>query len=119
MFGPLYTSDVGKTYGVIFTCAISRAVHLELATSFSAEAFLRVFQRFVSRRRKPSIIWSDNGTNFHPSEKILREWFEREGKKKIGEWCSVEKIYWRFNPPSASWFGGFFERLIGLAKSLL
>ena len=62
-----------------------------------------------------SSIISDNGSNFVGAENMLKElnW------EKITKECLLKKITWRFNPPAAPWFGGFFERLVGLVKDLL
>ena len=61
-----------KTYICLFTCAATRAVHLELIDSCSAETFLRAFRRFVSRRGLPRKMMSDNAKNFKRSAKILK-----------------------------------------------
>jgi hypothetical protein len=99
----------------LFTCAVYRAVHLELSSSLSAAGFVQVLRRFISRRGRPSRIFSDNGTNFRGVAKCL----ENLDWEKVVSYAAVEKIEWRFNPPAASWWGGFWERLIGLLKQLL
>lgn len=53
-----------KCYICLFVCFTTRAVHLELVTSLSTEAFLLALKRFISRRGKPQEIFSDNGKNF-------------------------------------------------------
>jgi ribosomal protein S6 len=40
----------GKCYILIFTCAASRAVHLELTKSQKAEEFQRKLNSFIGRR---------------------------------------------------------------------
>lgn len=45
--GPLYTKDQGKnkkSYVLLFTCAVTRAIHLELVTYMSINSFLRAFE---------------------------------------------------------------------------
>jgi len=42
---------------------VTKAVHIEVVTSLSTEAFLAVLRRFITRRGKPRTICSDNGTN--------------------------------------------------------
>ncbi|XP_018357332.1 PREDICTED: uncharacterized protein LOC108757420 [Trachymyrmex cornetzi] len=57
----------------ILVCLVTKAVHVELASNFSSEAFLGVFRRFIARRGCPSDIFSDNGSNFAGAERELRE----------------------------------------------
>ena len=61
-----------KGYIVIFVCFTTSAIHLELATDLYAGTFLAALKRFISRRGKPSHIYSDNGRNFVRGEKELR-----------------------------------------------
>jgi hypothetical protein len=44
----------------LYTCASTRAVHLELVPNLTADAFIRSFRRFISRRGIPKFILSDN-----------------------------------------------------------
>ena len=67
--GPLYTHErqsdgLTKAYVCLFTCASTRAVHLELAPDLSVGTFLRMFRRFVSRRGLPSTLITDNAKTF-------------------------------------------------------
>ena len=41
-----------------------KAVHLELVSDLTSQAFISALRRFTARCGKPSLIWSDNGTNF-------------------------------------------------------
>ncbi|XP_055932051.1 uncharacterized protein LOC129962330 [Argiope bruennichi] len=38
---------------------------------------------------------------------------------KIVNDASVLRIQWKFNPPTAAWWGGFFESMIKMVKKLL
>ena len=113
--GPIFLRGKQKTWICLFTCAIYRAVHLELVPSLSTDAFLQAFRRFIARRGRPIIMCSDNGTNFVGAENA----FNNLDWNKISEYSSVERITWKFNPPSAAWWGGWWERLIRLIKQLL
>ncbi|CAL8114380.1 unnamed protein product [Orchesella dallaii] len=115
MFGPLFLKDGSKSWVALFTCAVYRAVHLELVTSLSTDAFKNAFRRFVSRRGRPSIVYSDNGTNFVG----MNNQFKSINWKKIEKFGAFQKIKWRFNPPTAAWWGGFWERMVGVVKQTL
>ncbi|XP_011858694.1 PREDICTED: uncharacterized protein LOC105556221 [Vollenhovia emeryi] len=109
--GPVYLKGDLKAWICIFTCAIYRAVHFELVTSLSTERFMESFRRFIARRGRPSTVYSDNGTNFEGFSNLLKriDWV------KINELSRVQKIQWKFNPPSAPWW----ERLIQILKRTL
>uniref|UniRef100_A0A182IE94 Integrase catalytic domain-containing protein n=1 Tax=Anopheles arabiensis TaxID=7173 RepID=A0A182IE94_ANOAR len=53
-----------KRYVAVFTCLVTRAVHLEVAYSLSTESCIMAIRRFVCRRGPSTEIFSDNGTNF-------------------------------------------------------
>ncbi|GBM71929.1 hypothetical protein AVEN_163084-1 [Araneus ventricosus] len=115
--GPLYLRDGSKAWVVLYTCAVYRAVHLELVTSLTTDKFLLSLRRFIARRGRPSIriIYTDNGSNFKGSNQALNkvDW------NKINDDTSVSRIQWKFIPPSSPWWGGFWERLIGILKATL
>jgi hypothetical protein len=113
--GPLFLKNGGKAWVVLFTCAVFRGVHLELVTSLETDSFLLAFLRFVSRRGRPAIVYSDNGTNFVGAANLFKnlDW------KRIQREANVQRIQWKFNPPTAAWWGGWWERLIQTMKSLL
>lgn len=74
--GPLYsrTSSQSSTklFIVVFSCAVTRAVHLELTSDLSTRTFLLAFQRFTSRRGIPSTVYSDNASTFQSCARQLR-----------------------------------------------
>lgn len=113
--GPLFIKNGEKAWVCLFTCAVYRAVHLELCTGLSTPSFMQALRRFIARRGRPKTIYSDNGTNFVGTENM----FNRLDWEKIITDCSVDRISWRFNPPTASWWGGFWERLVGVLKQIL
>ena len=71
--GPLFLKDKSKAWIVLYTCAVYRAVHLELVQSLTTEAFLQAFRRFIARRGKPKIVYSDNGTNFVRTDNLMKK----------------------------------------------
>lgn len=104
-----------KVWVCLFTCAVYRAVRLELVSNISTDSFIQALKRFCSKQGRPRVIYSDNGTNFVGFDSAS----DRLDWDAIACYSSAIKIDWRFNPPSAPWWGGFWERLIGILKSLL
>ncbi len=55
-FGPYATKGEvqkrtrGKCYGIIFSCDVSRAVHLDIVPDYSTISFMQALQRFASIR---------------------------------------------------------------------
>ncbi|XP_055935619.1 uncharacterized protein LOC129965604 [Argiope bruennichi] len=69
--GPLVLKNKSKAWIIFFTCAVFRAVDLELILTLSTQGFLLGFRRFIARRGRPSIIYSDNGSNFVGSNNLF------------------------------------------------
>ena len=73
-FGPFYVSvkrSTEKRWGFLFTCLTTRAVHFEVVPTMDTSSCVMGIERFAARRGTPSVLWSDNGTNFVASEKEL------------------------------------------------
>ncbi|UYV62948.1 hypothetical protein LAZ67_2002587, partial [Cordylochernes scorpioides] len=113
--GPLYLKGQAKVWTVIYTCSVYRAVHLDLVNSLSTKAFIQSLERFIRIYGCPTMIFSDNGRNFVGTDNF----FQQIDWKKLQESDCVEPIQWRFNPPFAAWWGGWWERLIRSMKNLL
>ena len=113
---PLDSSLLTKVYICLFTCMASRAVHLELARDLSAEVFLNLLTRFIYEHGIPSVIVSDNATNFVATEGALKN---IQSAAEVESFTESRNIKWKFIHPRAPWEGGFYERLIGLVKKTL
>lgn len=123
LFGPFYVSKGrGKTqekrYGVIFTCLVSRATHLEITPGLDTDSYINALRRFMARRGKPKIMRSDNGTNLTSTDKELRRAIEEWNRDYIHEFCVQNHIDWKFQPPMSSHFGGVFERQIRSVRKI-
>lgn len=114
----LRKSRIFKIYISVFICFCTKAVHLEVVTDLSTDAFLAAFDRFVARRGVPSDVFSDCGTNFVGADKQLRAIIQSpEGQVAIAN--SRTTCQWHFNPPSAPHFGGLWEAAVRSTKRLL
>ncbi|XP_062712876.1 uncharacterized protein LOC134289997 [Aedes albopictus] len=113
-----------KAYIAIFVCFATRAVHIELVSDLSTQAFLAALRRFVARRGRMREIHSDNGTAFKGAANELRRIYEmlksnEDDWKRVLDWCAENEIVWRFIPPRAPHFGGLWEAAVKSAKNHL
>ena len=73
-----------KCYVALFVCLATKAVHLELVSELSTEAYIASLQHFIVRQGLCTNIYSDNGTNFMGAEKELKKViFEKESNECI------------------------------------
>ncbi|XP_046614185.1 uncharacterized protein LOC124302277 [Neodiprion virginianus] len=100
-----------KGYIVIFICFTTSAVHLELVSDYTTEAFIAAYKRFTSRRGICASIASDCGTNLVGADSELRRLLAASSKEfaEIANTLASHGTQWRFNPPSAPHFGGKWE----------
>ncbi|XP_028415673.1 uncharacterized protein LOC114539152 [Dendronephthya gigantea] len=109
-------NETEKCYVVVFTCATSRALHLELTHSQTAEEFQEKLNSFITRRTRPRRIVSDNATVF----KATASWIKRIRKsEKLHNYLATQEIHWTFNLAKSPWWGGIYERLIQELKKTL
>ncbi|GBO00420.1 hypothetical protein AVEN_124792-1 [Araneus ventricosus] len=113
--GPVLLREYQNAWICLFTCAVYHCVNLELVTSLTTDTFVQAFHRFVARRGKPSIIYTDNGTNFVGACNALASIDFNEVSRKGAD----KRIIWKFIPPGAPWWGDWWERLIGMVKRVL
>ena len=119
--GPIYCREmrgnaIYKSYINIFTCASTRAVHLELVYNLTTKCFLNALDRFTSRRGIPHVIVSDNAKTFKRAALELNSFITNSSYQAH---LSDQRIRWFFYLEKSLWWGGFIERLVGAVKSIL
>ena len=76
--GPLHVklgntaSSENKVWICLYTCCVTRAVHLEVVPDLTTAAFLRSLKRFTARRGLPRRFVSDNGKTFKTASKTIK-----------------------------------------------
>ncbi|XP_038117337.1 uncharacterized protein LOC119769362 [Culex quinquefasciatus] len=102
-----------KGYVSLFVCMSTRAIHLELVSSLTTDAFLAALRRFTGRRGLVNKMHSDNATNFVGSEteleRLAKLFAEEQHIERVEEFCSSHGITWSFIPPRSPHFGGIWE----------
>ena len=107
--GPVFSVDSPKQklYVLLFTCSVTRAIHLELTESMTVNDFVLAFRRFAARRGIPSVVYCDNFRTFKAAETLLQKCFGRLAPQ------------FKYSTPMAPWYGGQFERMVRSVKSAL
>jgi hypothetical protein len=100
----------------VFTCAVTRAVHLELVPDLSARSFLLAFRRFAARRGPVSVIYSDNAQTFRCVSRHLNI---LQADPSVQDLLARRNLLWIFSASLAPWWGGFWERMVRSVKDLL
>jgi hypothetical protein len=106
-FGPLFLRSGSKVWVLLCTCAVIRAVHLELVSDCSSSVTFHAVRRFLARRVPPFrtvTIYSDNAKTF------LRLATMR---------FPSHVVEWKFIPERAPHWGGWWERLVRSVKQCL
>lgn len=102
-----------KSYICIFVCLAVKAVHIELVTELTKEAYMAALYRFVARRGKPRSILSDNGTNFVGASNELHRFLQ---ECNLASDMAQEGIEFSFVPPYSPHFNGLAEAAVRSTK---
>ena len=108
--------QTGKAYVLLYACSLTRGIYIDLLPSLELTEFILSLKRFIARRGRPDRNYSDNGGTFIGAARWMRIVAREE---RIQNFLSVHQITWQFNLSRAPWWGGQFERMIGLVKGAL
>lgn len=110
-----------KSYIAVFVCLASKAVHLELVSDLTTEAFLAAFKRFIARRGLCKTIYSDNGTTFQGAARELKkiQEFISTNENELRGSLASSGVGWEFIPPRTPHFGGLWESAVKSVKKHL
>ena len=101
-------------YLLLICCMASRACALEFTYSETTDSTIMALQRFASRYRLPTSIYSDNAAALVAAGKILNDWSGEQGNLPVHPgWTD---IHWTFSHPQAPHSNGVTESLIKSAK---
>ena len=94
-----------------------KAVHIELVSDLTTDAFLAALKRLFARRGKVQDMYSDNATNFVGANRELRDLHKSfsDATSNIHQYMLTERVNWHFIPPRTPHFGGLWE---GAVKSV-
>ncbi|XP_076036934.1 uncharacterized protein LOC143022552 [Oratosquilla oratoria] len=108
-----------KRWGVLFTCLVSRAIHIETVEELSTSSFINALKRFICIRGPVKMMRSDRGTNFVGAVKALNLLAITDEGGDVNSFLSSQGCTWLFNPPHASHMGGAWERMVGIVRNIM
>ncbi|XP_022794066.1 uncharacterized protein LOC111332863 [Stylophora pistillata] len=103
----------GKAYVLLYACSLTRALFLDLLPNLETKEFLASFKHFIARRGRPQKGYSDNGRTFVGAAQWIKQVMQDE---RFQNFVAYQGIKWQFNLSHAPWWGGQFERMVGLVK---
>lgn len=107
---------MSKAWIVIFTCMVTRAVHIDVVVGLKMEEFLAAFSRFVNRKGRCLELLSDNATTYigahNELKRVLEEWSQSIPAAELAKFHTT----WKFITPSAPHQGGAWESLVKRTK---
>ena len=118
--GPLYhkkrEKTMGKAYILLLKCSLTCGICRELLPDQTLERFLPTPKKFIARRGRPEKIYSDNFSTFVAAAKWIKKAMQNEAAH---DFLANNHITWKFSLSRAPWWGGQFERMVGLVKQAL
>lgn len=99
----------------VFVCLVTRAIHLELLSDATTDAFVAALRRMIARRGRVSEMISDNGTNFVGANNYLKA-IVTQIEEDVSQIENLCKITWKFTTPGAPHQGGIYEAAVKSIK---
>ena len=122
LFGPRTIRDTVKkrthmkVWGIIFTCASTRAVYLDITESYGTDSILAAIRKFVSIRGSPTQMISDQGSQLKSASKEVATLAKDWNWSTVSDWAQSQNIEWKFVPAEAQHQNGLSESLIKSVK---
>ncbi|GAB6024610.1 hypothetical protein CHUAL_014256 [Chamberlinius hualienensis] len=120
--GPFHCLEVNKmqkVYLVLFSCASSRGLHLEVVRDMNSSSLINAVRRLGARRGIPNSIYCDNGKTFAKLDQNIQQYRSMVMNRQLHSYLFQNNITFYFNSPKAPWWGGFWERMVRTLKNTL
>ena len=108
-----------KVWGVLFSCAVTRAIYLDVACGASTEELLLVLRRAMTRCGNIRMIITDPGTNFIGAANELHNWRQSWDQNTLTRYGAKNALEWVTVSANSQHQNGLSEVMIKLAKSVL
>ncbi|XP_062584179.1 uncharacterized protein LOC134245966 [Saccostrea cucullata] len=94
-----------KRWGLLFTCLVTRAIHIEIIEQLTSSSFINALRRFVALRGPVTQFRSDRGTNFVGASEDLSINVEFIEKGPVQDFLSNCRTTWKILLMPHTWEG--------------
>ncbi|XP_055714219.1 uncharacterized protein LOC129808464 [Phlebotomus papatasi] len=109
-----------KGYLCLFICMATKAVHLEVVSDLTTDAFIAALRRFTARRGHCDNIYCDNAKNFvgaaQPSDSGDVIQAVKKHRDRVVNFMAESGTQFHFIPACSPTFGGLWERGVANVK---
>ena len=128
LFGPLTIRDScvkrgprvkKKVFGVLFSCAASRAIQLDIAEDYSTQSFLHCVRRLMAERGQVAELISDPGTQLRGADRELKEMRDGWDQAELIRFGAQNKLEWKFVMAASQHQNGVTEILVKVVKGVM
>ena len=95
---------------------MTKPIHLQPLKEQTSNEFIRSLKLFIARRGLPQTIDSDHAKTFTAAASCIKKVAKNE---TVHNFLAHQEIKWKFSLSRTPWWGGQFERLIGLTKNTM
>jgi hypothetical protein len=90
--GNTRSKTITKCSIALFICVTTKAIHLELVSDLTSEAFIAALQCFIARRGLIGHLYSDSGSNFVGANRELKALFKPE--EFLGSFIAMQQRHY-------------------------
>ena len=101
-----------KRWAKLFTCLVSRAIHIEIVEEMSSSSSINALRSFLALRGQVKLIRSDRGTDFIGASEEMKIDTIKIENGPIQQFLQTSGNTWKFNVPHASHMGCIWERML-------
>ena len=107
-----------KVWGVIFTCTLTRGVHLDVAMDYGTESVLHTIRRLMAVKGDVKLIISDPGSQLKGASKELISWRKDWDEQMLVRFGAKKGLDWLFIMPDSQHQNGAAEVMIKMVKGV-
>ena len=107
-----------KVWGVVYTCASTRAVYLDVATDYSTESVLHTVRRLMAARGDVKTIISDPGSQLVRASKELSDWRHGWDQGELVRFGATKGLEWKFILANSQHQNGAAEIMVKMVKNV-